>query len=252
METSVKSAADIIRNSSCLIALTGAGISVESGIPDFRSAGGLWSKYDPEIYANIDTFRRSPEKCWEMIFETLELTVPADPNPAHRALAELEDSGLLKAVITQNIDSLHQKAGSRNVIEYHGSGADLVCLKCGAEYSMKEFEDDRIRRNPPLCRNKGCGAVLKPSIIFFGEMIPEHALYSSAELAEKADAVLIVGTSAVVYPAAAIPPEAKRHGAKIIECNLEKTGFTRSITDVFLQGKAGEILPELVKAVKNE
>lgn len=246
MENDIKRAAEALKKSKGAIALTGAGISVESGIPDFRSKGGLWSKYDPAIYASLDTFLVNPEICWDMIFETLELTIPAQPNAGHIALAELEKAGCLKGVITQNIDGLHQRAGCKNVVEYHGSGVNLVCLKCGKRAATADYEEDRLARIPPKC---SCGAIMKPEIIFFGEMIPHHALCISAELTENADAVLVVGTSAVVYPAAAIPGQAKRRGAIIIECNVERTGFTGSITDIFLQGKAGEILPKLAAAV---
>lgn len=246
MEKNIARAAEAVKNAKCVIALTGAGISVESGIPDFRSKGGLWSKYDPNIYASISTFVREPEKCWEMIFETLELTIPAKPNPGHIALAQLEAGGKLDAIITQNIDCLHTKAGSKNVIEFHGSGENLVCLKCDHKANMADYEADRLAHKPPICK---CGAVMKPSIIFFGEAIPTDALHDSSRFTEQADVVLVVGTSAVVYPAAAIPMQAKRHGAFIIECNLEETGLSSGITDVFLKGKAGETLPALAAAV---
>ena len=242
----IRRAAEAIKRSKTAIAFTGAGISVESGIPDFRSAGGLWEKYDPAIYASIDTFRTQPERCWEMIFDTLELTYAAKPNPGHIALAELEEMGYLKAVITQNIDNLHQRGGSKRVIEYHGNSIKLVCLKCSSEFNMDDY--DRKDRIPPRCEK--CDAILKPSIIFFGEMIPHNALYESSDLANIADVVIVAGTSAVVYPAAAIPDTAKRNGAYIIESNVEKTAFTNRITDVFLQGPSGARLPELVEAVR--
>ena len=247
MEDLIMQAAKAIKKTNNMIALTGAGISVESGIPDFRSAGGLWEKYDPAIYASIDTFWSQPERCWDMIFDMLDLTDNAKPNPAHIALAELEEMGHLKAIITQNIDNLHQRGGSKNVIEYHGNSVNLVCLKCHAEYSMDEY--DKSQRIPPRC--KKCDAILKPSIIFFGEMIPHEAMSRSQLLTDTTDTVLVAGTSAVVYPAAAIPDIAKRHGAFIIESNLEKTGFTNRITNVFLQGPSGVVLPELVKAIRS-
>ncbi len=239
-------AAAIIKKSKNMIALTGAGISVESGIPDFRSAGGLWDKYDPSVYASILSFNSMPEKVWDMIFEMMELTGSARPNSAHYALAELEAMNLLKGVITQNIDNLHQEAGSKNVIEYHGNARHLVCIYCTHEYEPEEFEIGS--RKIPRCKN--CGKVLKPSVIFFGEMIPHDALYRSQALADKADVVLVAGTSAVVYPAAAIPLQAKRNGAKIIEFNIEETGLTHGATDIFIKGSAGKTLPELVALVK--
>jgi len=242
----LRDAADIIRRSKNMIALTGAGVSVESGIPDFRSAGGLWDKYDPSIYATIHSFNSMPERVWDMIFEMIELTTTAKPNPAHYALAELESMGLLKALITQNIDNLHQEAGSSNVIEFHGNSSRLECLRCGNEYDASEF--DLTGMTIPRCG--GCGTILKPSVIFFGEMIPHDALHSSSMYAAKADVVLVAGTSAVVYPAAAIPQQAKMNGAKIIEFNIEETELTHRGTDIFIHGSAGSTLPQLVEMLK--
>jgi NAD-dependent deacetylase len=247
MDNNIIKAAEIIKKSKNMIALTGAGISVESGIPDFRSAGGLWDKYDPAVYASIYSFKNMPEKVWDMIFDMIEITDNARPNNAHIALAELEKMKLLKAVITQNMDNLHQEAGSKNVIEYHGNAKHLVCLSCSAKYSSSEYEipDRKI----PHCES--CGKILKPSVIFFGENIPDHALRESQKFAEAADVVLVVGTSAVVYPAAGIPKIAKSRGAYIIEFNIEETGLTDSDTDIFIHGSAGATLPELVKLLKN-
>lgn len=246
LEDSILSAAEAIKGSENLIALTGAGISVESGIPDFRSAGGLWAKYDPNIYASIETFNRRPEKAWDMLFEMVKVTDSAEPNPAHRALADLEKIGYLKAVITQNIDNLHQEGGSRNVIEYHGNASILECRRCSRDYHVDDF--DLTGREIPRC--KACSQILKPAVIFFGEMIPKQALTESHNLAGYADAVIVIGTSAMVYPAAAIPHEAKTRGAVVIECNIEHTGLTGSITDIFIEGPAGETLPKLVEALR--
>ncbi len=238
-------AARIVKDSSHLIALTGAGISVESGIPDFRSAGGLWEKYDPAEYATIDAFRANPVKIWDMIFDMTDITRNARPNPAHEALAKLERMDRLKHIITQNIDNLHQEAGSTKVIEYHGNASRLECLSCSSSYPADEFE---ITGTPPECFE--CGAILKPSVIFFGEMIPRDALIDSQALAESSDAVLVVGTSAIVYPASSIPYIAKQRGARIVEMNLEQTGLTLSITDVFIQGRVGETLPKLLECLE--
>ncbi len=242
MEDQFRRAAEIIKKSRNMIALTGAGISVESGIPDFRSACGLWEKYDPMEYAHIDAFRRNPVKIWKMIFELIELTGSAKPNPAHYALASLEEKKLLQSVITQNIDNLHQAAGSRNVIEFHGNASVLECLSCGASFRAEEYEINGI---PPRCRQ--CNEILKPSVIFFGEAIPMNALSESERLANSADAIIVVGTSAVVYPASSIPYIVKSNGSPVIEVNLESTGLTGSITDVFLQGPAGKMLPRLLE-----
>jgi NAD-dependent deacetylase len=246
MSTELEKAAEIIKNSKNMIALTGAGISVESGIPDFRSSGGLWDKYDPAIYASIYSFKNMPEKVWEMIFELMEITGKAEPNPGHIALAELEKMGYLKAVITQNIDNLHQEGGSSNVIEYHGNANKLECLKCGHEFPPEDFNIDK--KEIPICPD--CERILKPSVVFFGEMIPQNALYESQKYAEKADVVLVVGTSAIVYPAAGIPAIASGNGAKIIEFNLEETELTHDITDVFVKGSAGKTLSALVELLK--
>ncbi len=243
MDTNIARAAEIIKGSRSLIALTGAGISVESGIPDFRSAHGLWAKYDPFVYASIEMFREDPSRSWKMIFEMIDVTQNALPNPGHRALADLERMGLLKAVITQNIDNLHQEAGSTDVIEYHGNASRLECLQCGGDYDHRDFPLEG--KVPPRCPS--CHMILKPAVVFFGEMIPREAQSRSQSLAERADAVIVVGTSAVVYPAAGIPLVAKRNGASIIEFNVEPTELTRHVTDVFVEGPSGKTLPILVE-----
>ena len=237
-------AARIIRNSKLTLALTGAGISVESGIPDFRSADGLWSKYDPSEYATISAFRRNPEKVWNMLKSMEELIIRARPNKAHTGLGELEKMGFLHFVITQNVDNLHQDGGSRNVIEYHGNSSTLTCNKCEKVYGREEKKGEY----PPRCE---CKNILKPNAIFFGEAIPEDALNRSFQLASSAHALLVAGTSAVVSPANSIPVIAKRNGAKIIEINKERTHLTGSLTDIFLQGEAGGIIERLVVAIKN-
>lgn len=250
MDASIARAAKIIRTSKNMIALTGAGISTESGIPDFRSAGGLWDKYDPAVYATIQAFHAMPERVWEMMFDMADLTMNAKPNPGHAALAELEKMKLLKGIITQNIDNLHQAAGNVNVIEYHGNVSRLECLRCGATYGHDEFDARMMAKKiPPRC--KKCDVILKPTVVFFGEMIPPAALAGSEELAERADVVLVVGTSAVVYPAASIPLIAKQNGAAIIEFNVEETDLTLSATDVFILGMCGTTLPELVRQVRS-
>ena len=248
MEDLYTKAAQIIKNSKNLIALTGAGHSVESGIPDFRSPGGLWDQFDPMEYAHIDAFRRDPEKIWNMLFALKGITDNAQPNPAHLALAKLEELGYLKAIITQNIDNLHQAAGSKKVIEFHGNASRLECLDCGKDYDKEEIEMTDNPPSPPRCKN--CSSILKPSVIFFGEMIPPGALQESMYLSGIADAVMVIGTSAVVHPAAGIPYTAKRNGASVIEMNLETTALTSSITDVYIQGLIGTTLPTLLEYVE--
>jgi len=239
----IDNASEAIINSSLTLALTGAGISVESGIPDFRSAGGLWSRFDPSEYATIEAFRANPEKVWQMLAEMDKVVSAAKPNPAHIALGELERMGYLHYIITQNIDNLHQEGGSRNVIEYHGNSSTLLCLWCGKNYSSRDKRDTI----PPRCQ---CGKILKPDVVFFGEPIPSEALNRSFQLASSAQVLMVIGTSALVSPANTIPTIAKQNRAKIIEINMERTHLTDSITDIFLQGKAGEVVPALVQAVK--
>lgn len=243
MKSFLEQAASAIIGSELTIALTGAGISVESGIPDFRSAGGLWSRYDPAEYATIDAFRQDPEKVWRMLRELEDVVLGAVPNEAHIGLGELERMGHLHCVITQNIDNLHQAGGSVNVIEYHGNGSTLSCLWCGASCGAAE---KRIT-NPPRC---DCGGILKPDVVMFGEAIPMEALNRSFDLASKAGALLVIGTSATVSPANTIPSIAKRNGAVVIEINMERTHLTDSTTDIFIQGGAGGIVRSLVEKVK--
>jgi NAD-dependent deacetylase len=243
MDESIERAARAIIDSRVTLALTGAGISVESGIPDFRSKGGLWDRFDPEEYASIWAFRQDPEKVWRMLKEMEGTVDRARPNAAHTGLAELERMGLLQAVITQNVDNLHQEGGSQDVIEYHGNSRSLVCLWCHKQYDYKE----RKGQYPPRCE---CGKILKPNVVFFGEGIPVEAMTRSSQLASECDALLIIGTSAVVSPFNILPRVAKQGGAKIVEINLERTILTDHITDIFLQGKASERVSEVVSAVK--
>ncbi len=245
MHALIEKAADIIVNSGFTIALTGAGISVESGIPDFRSAEGLWSKYDPAEYATLSTFMVNPGKVWELMKEMEKLLGKAKPNAAHVAMGELEKTGYLHYIITQNIDNLHQEGGAKNVIEYHGTWKTLSCIWCGKKYTYEEKRD----QYPPQCE---CKRILKPDIVFFGESIPQDAMVLSYRLASKAKALIIVGTSAVVSPANTIPAIAKENGAYLIEINKEPTCLTDNVTDVFLQGSAGEIMSELLTKVKNK
>jgi NAD-dependent deacetylase len=245
MDELIERASDIIINSKMTLALTGAGISVESGIPDFRSAGGLWSKFDPAEYATITAFRADPEKVWNMLREMGEVVAQARPNKAHVGLGELEKLGLLHYIITQNIDNLHQAGGSKNVIEYHGNSSTLSCLWCGRNYRTEEKRDEL----PPRC---DCKKILKPDVVFFGEAIPQDALNRSFRLASSAQALMVIGTSAVVSPANTIPSIAKQNGAKIIEINKERTHLTDGMTDIFLEGSAGVIVSALVESVKKK
>ncbi|MDP7034888.1 MAG: NAD-dependent deacylase [Planctomycetota bacterium] len=222
------------------LALTGAGISVESGIPDFRGRGGLWERFDPQEYATIEAFRRDPPKVWRMLAELEEVVLGARPNPAHRALVELQEKEIVRWILTQNIDGLHQAAGSRNVIEYHGNGRTLVCLDC----SHRVEHAQRGHQIPPPCPS--CGAILKPDVILFGELIPQRALQQGREAVDTADLVLVIGTRAEVWPFAELPRIASSRGIPVVEINLERTGLSDSVADITLCGAAGELLPRLV------
>ena len=194
--------------------LTGAGISAESGIPTFRSKDGLWEKYDPMVYASIEVFRRDPSKYWQIRGDFIRNYDTYKPNAAHRALVELEQLGIVRRVITQNIDGLHRKAGSRKVIEIHGSLREIICQQCGRTYLAPNIPEG----NPPHCE---CGGVLKPDTVLFGEPLPPNALEAAYRESQTCRVMLVIGTSAVVYPAAHLPVMAKQKGAKIVEINLE-------------------------------
>ncbi|RKY01735.1 MAG: RNA polymerase subunit sigma [Spirochaetes bacterium] len=241
----IEQAAQDIVNSKKSIAFTGSGISEESGIPTFRGGQGLWEKYDPMEYAHIQSFIKNPEKVWEMLAEMAEIISKAKPNPAHIALAELENMGLLEAVITQNVDGLHQMAGNKHVVEFHGSNQWLICIKCGFRTEIKNYSPNDF---PPKCER--CLSILKPDVVFFGEAIPYNAQVKSMYLAKVSDLVLVIGTSAVVYPAAQIPITAKEYGAKIIEINKEKTSLSDGIASYSIEGPAGEVMPHIVEAVR--
>ncbi len=236
-------AARILRESRRMAALTGAGISVESGIPDFRSKGGLWERFDPREFATIQAFRRNPAKVWVMLQEMEAVILAARPNPAHLALAELEAQGKLMGVITQNVDNLHQAAGSRNVVEYHGNALRFVCLDCGGRWERAALDFTRL---PLYCH---CGGLIKPDVVFFGEPIPAAAQAAAQELVSTCDLLLIIGTSGEVAPASFLPLTAKERGAVILENNLEPTLLSRTVTDYFLPGPAGRIWPRVLEAL---
>jgi len=238
-----KKIADIIKEHKYVVAFTGAGISVDAGIPAFRGGQGLWEKYDPMEYAQIGSFMSRPEKVWIMLREMAGVIFASVPSQAHRALGRLEEMGYLKAVITQNVDGLHQEAGNSNVIEYHGNHRRLVCMGC---HTILPFTPDAAAVQPyPRCER--CGKALKPDVVFFGEGIPMAEMTRANDEANKCRVMFIIGTSGVVYPAADIPYLAKSKGAVIVEINVEQTPFTSSITDYFLKGTASDILPEILK-----
>ncbi|MEM0350679.1 MAG: NAD-dependent protein deacetylase [Archaeoglobaceae archaeon] len=243
----IEEAGRIIAGAKYAVVFTGAGVSAESGIPTFRGEDGLWKKYDPEEVASIWGFRRNPRAFWEFSFE-LRSKLFAEPNPAHYAIAELEKMGIVKAVITQNIDMLHQKAGSKKVLELHGSTAKIDCLDCGKEYDWGDFIENFEKREIPRC--KVCGSLyVKPRVVLFGEPLPKDVLEQAIEESRMADVFIVVGSSLVVYPAAELPYIAKSCGAKMILINAEPT-VADHIFDIRIYGKAGEILPRIVEVVK--
>lgn len=239
-EKNIITAAGWIANSQNLVAFTGAGISVESGIPSFRGKDGLWSKYNPEAL-DIQYFNSNPANSWKVIFEIFyHFFLEAKPNQAHGLLSQLEHKGILKALITQNIDNLHQEAGSKAVIEYHGNSKYLICPACGARHPVAEIN---LKPLPPRCQSDH--SVLKPDFVFFGEGIPEEAASRAVDAASKADVLLIIGTTGEVIPANMLPQIAKSAGARVIEINTQASEYTPTITDLFLKGKAGEISSHL-------
>jgi NAD-dependent deacetylase len=226
---------DLIRANQPCVALTGAGVSTESGIPDFRTAGGIWDRFDPYEVASIDAFRRDPERVWEFYALRLDVLRHAQPNPAHRALAALEEAGLLQALVTQNVDGLHAAAGSREVVEVHGSIGGGVCLACGRR-------EPNVRALLPLPRCPQCGAVLKPGVVMFGEMLDPAAIDRAIELARGAALLLVVGTSLEVWPVAGIPDETLTRGGRLAIVNRDATSYDGR-AELVLRGSAGEILP---------
>ncbi len=236
----VRKAARLLSGRRDAVALTGAGISVESGIPAFRGAQGLWEKYDPGEYATLHAFMRSPRKVWSMLSELLSACEGATPNGAHLGLAALERMGILRSIITQNVDGLHQAAGSRRVIEYHGNMDALVCVSCWKRFPAR---DRCAEGGVPVCE---CGQILKPDVVLFGEPIPWLAQEQAEEEAGSCGVLLVIGTSAEVSPACNIPVLSREAGAAVVEINPEPTHLTRTVTDIHIPGPASEIVRILV------
>ena len=229
--------ATLLRERQPCVVLTGAGVSTESGVPDFRSPTGIWTQYDPMEYATIDAFRRDPEKVWEFYALRLDALAQAEPNAGHLALAELERRGLVRAVVTQNIDGLHQRAGSREVLEVHGSIRTATCLDCG--------EEAPLDRAMPRCPR--CGEIMKPGVVMFGELLPPGAMERATELAREAGLLLVVGSALEVYPVAALPEETLSAGGALAIVNRGPTGYAGR-ADLKLDGGAGETLSTLLRA----
>lgn len=239
-------AAQIICKSKKNVAFTGAGISVESGIPPFRGKNGLWNKYDPAMF-DIGFFNQYPRQSWEGLRDIFyDLFGRVKPNLAHYALAELESKKMLSCVVTQNIDRLHHDAGSRVVHEFHGALKKLGCMSCRRKIDISKIDLNIL---PPLCGK--CGSVLKPDIVFFGEAIPEDAANLSMKAVESADCLILIGTTGKVAPANMLPKIAKSNGANIIEINPDPSEYTHSVTDIFLQDNAGAAMEKLMEEIDN-
>ena len=235
-----------LREARSIVAFTGAGISVESGVPTFRGADGIWAKLRPEELASMDGFLKNPSVVWDWYAHRKKIISAIHPNAGHYALVEMEKKVPQFAVITQNIDNLHRRAGSKTVFELHGNIERNYCMKCG-----KTFTDEFVLAVAGLPKCDSCGGMVRPDVVWFGEMLPEEEWESSVAAAEGADLFLSIGTSAVVYPAASLPLLAKRAEAYVVEVNPEPTPITDKM-DEFLEGPSGEILPMLARVMERE
>ncbi len=245
---SIERAAQMILNSTSTIALTGAGVSTKSGIPDFRSPGGLWTKVDPMKFASVNGFLSDPKAWWEMALELAPVVLNAKPNPAHTKLAELEKIKKLDLVITQNVDGLHQRAGSQNVIEVHGSLSSATCTVCHNKVDQKYLEKTiRKRQIPVMC--PACGGLIKLDAVFFGEALPQKEIAIAIESARQCRLMLAIGSSLLVYPVASLPTIACQSGAKLIIINEEPTPFDQTAELVF-NAEAGDTLTAIVEAIR--
>jgi NAD-dependent protein deacetylase/lipoamidase len=236
--------AELVRKRRPCVVLTGAGISTESGIPDFRSAGGLWAEFDPLEYGSIDAFRADPAKVWRFYAPRFSVLTEAEPNDGHRALAALERAGDVEAVITQNIDLLHERAGSRHVVEVHGSIRRSLCPGCGAEYLLARVLELLAEADAPAC--PACGAIVKPDVVFFGELLPAEAIDRAFALAAGAGLLLVVGSTREVFPVASLPYETLNAGGAIAIVNRGPTAFDSRAT-LKLEAGAGETLAALAR-----
>jgi NAD-dependent deacetylase len=229
-----------------VVAFTGAGVSAESGVPTFRSADGIWKRMRPEELASMDGFLRNPALVWEWYAQRKRVIADVQPNPGHHALVRMETLFPEFALITQNIDNLHRRAGSRTVYELHGNIERNYCMQCGLRYSNEQV---LCMKRTPSCAE--CGGNIRPDVVWFGEVLPEEEWEASVRAAESADVFFSIGTSSVVYPAASLPTMAKRCGAYVVEVNPEPTPLTPH-ADEFLQGASGVVLPFVCDAIEQE
>jgi NAD-dependent deacetylase len=239
--------AALIREAQPCVVLTGAGVSTESGIPDFRSPTGIWATFDPLEYGSIQAFRADPEKVWRFYAPRFSMLTGAQPNAAHLALAELEQLGFVQAVVTQNIDLLHERGGSRNVVEVHGSIRTSTCPRCRASYPLAEVLPQVEEAGPPRCA--ACRAVLKPDVVFFGELMPVAAMDHATQLAREAGLLLVVGSSLEVYPVAGLPRETLEAGGRLAIVNRGPTPYDAR-AEVRIDASAGELLSAVVSLLR--
>ena len=234
---------NVLKSARSVAVLTGAGISAESGVPTFRGKEGLWKKFRAEELATVEAFMKNPDLVWEWYMFRRKIINSVSPNPGHYALAEMEKLFDDFTLISQNVDGLHKKSGSENILELHGNILKNKCFDCGKSY---ENDIDPESGGHPNC---ACGGRIRPDVVWFGEMLPADAINGAFDAASRAELFLSVGTSAVVHPAASMPIMAKRGGAYLVEVNLEPTPLTE-IADCSFQGKSGEILPQIVEKLK--
>jgi NAD-dependent deacetylase len=238
--------AELIRRLQPCVVLTGAGVSTESGIPDFRSPTGLWAQFDPLEYGSIEAFRRDPLKVWSFYKPRVTMLTEAEPNPAHHALAELERLGLVEAVVTQNIDLLHERAGSRAVVEVHGSIRTATCPGCGERYELERVLQLLATAEAPAC--PACGALLKPDVVFFGELLPPEAIDRAFELARRARLLLVVGSALEVHPVAGLPQETLSAGGELAIVNRGPTAYDRQAS-LRIEESAGDVLSAVAEVL---
>ena len=241
--------AELIRRRQPCVVLTGAGVSTESGIPDFRSPTGLWAKFDPLEYGSIEAFRRDPHKVWSFYKPRISMLTEAEPNPAHHALAELEDLGFVDAIVTQNIDRLHERAGSTEVVEVHGSIRTCSCPLCGERYGLERVLELLAEADAPACA--ACGEILKPDVVFFGELLQPAQMERAFELARRARLLLVVGSALEVHPVAGLPQETLDAGGELAIVNLGPTRFDAQAS-LSLESSAGEVLSTVVARLRGE
>jgi NAD-dependent deacetylase len=246
---SASALAELIRGRQPCVVLTGAGVSTESGIPDFRSPTGLWAKVDPLEYGSIEAFRRDPRKVWSFYKPRMAMLTEAEPNPAHLALAELERLGFVHALVTQNIDRLHERAGSAEVVEVHGSIRTSSCPSCRERYALERVLELLAEADAPAC--PACGEILKPDVVFFGELLPPTEIERAFELARRARLLLVVGSALEVHPVAGLPRETLDAGGELAIVNRGATPFDVHAA-LRLDGSAGEVLPAVVARLRGQ